>query len=97
MFVRRASSRGRGAGEKHMSLGVAVSRHGVCGGQVAVGVGAGEKHMLLGVAVGRHCVCARGGRGRAATSWRIQRASTEFLAVSRRVTRAFPSSSSVKK
>ena len=57
MFVRRASSRGRGRGGTYMWLGIAVSRH---------------------------CVCEAGGR--TATSRRIHRASTEFLAVLRRVT-----------
>ena len=45
MFLRRASSRGRGAGERYMSLGVAVGRHGVCGGQAAVGGAHGEKQL----------------------------------------------------
>ena len=60
MFLRRASSRGRGAGERYMSLGVAVGRHGVCGGQEDMGGARGEKQ--LGNGAGRHCVCAAGER-----------------------------------
>ena len=69
MFLRRASSSGRGAGEKHMWLGVTVSRSCLCGGHAAVGGARGEKQ--LGNGAGRHCVCAAGEKhmGGGASTW----------------------------